>query len=83
MNSFFSWLQEYDKGLLKWASENEIDLNSIKENSLRTGVKFGYPPAYAKAQYPDGYFPPLSATAFLDLQNSKKQKIVAPPDDAP
>lgn len=52
-----------DIGFKRW-----IDL---KENLTRTGLKFGYPDGYYRAQYPPLYSTPTSATAALDLQNEK------------
>lgn len=41
---------------------------TTKENRIRTGMTANYPDAYSRAQYPDGYNPPVKATAFLDLK---------------
>lgn len=55
-------------GFREWLeSINEIQ----NENLTRTGLKFGYPDAYYRAQYPPLYSTPTSATAALDLENEK------------
>ena len=58
---------------ISWCAENNFELpqNVQSENNTRTGVKAQYPDGYVRSQYPDGYFSPTSATAFLDLKNSK------------
>lgn len=83
MKNFFGWLKKYDNDLLAWVNKNEIDINGITENILRTGVRPQYPEGYVRSQYPDLYFPPATATAPVDLQNSKKVKSKAPANDAP
>lgn len=65
MLDFFSWCKEV-KG---------VELDSVSENATRTGIRPYYPDAYKRAQYPDGYFAPVSATAFLDIKNSKSGKF--------
>lgn len=45
---------------------------NFNENRVRTGLKFGYPDGYYRAQYPGLYSTPTSATAALDLENEKK-----------
>jgi hypothetical protein len=79
MKTFLKWVEETDRGLIGWASDNKLNV----ENILRTGVRFGYPDAYVRAQYPGGYFPPATATAALDLDNAKKFKSVAAPEGTP
>lgn len=59
---------------IEWCKENKIELPELNENQTRSGVRPQYPDAYARGQYPDGYFAPTSATAFLDLKNSKGLK---------
>ncbi len=68
------------KDFYQWAEDHNLDLNLVldtegenatSENRIRTGIRFGYPDAYAAGQYPDAYFPPYSATAPVDLKNRK------------
>lgn len=56
---------------LTWCEEQGYKLPVVSENGVRTGIRPQYPDAYKRAQYPDGYFAPHSATAFLDLKNAK------------
>lgn len=56
---------------VNWCEENGKPLPTLSENGVRTGIRPYYPDAYKRSQYPDGYFGPYSATAFLDLKNSK------------
>jgi len=60
---------------IEWCKENELDL-PVVENTKRSGIRGAYPDAYAGRNYayPDGYFAPISATAFLDLKNAKGSK---------
>lgn len=44
---------------------------NIRENRVRTGLKFGYPDGYFRSQYPLSYPMPSSATAGLDLEIEK------------
>jgi hypothetical protein len=76
------------KTFLQWAEENNLgDLASVEpasdpatsENTKRTGYSANYPDAYVRSQYPDGYFPPVKATAFLD----KTAKAKTPADNTP
>lgn len=61
---------------IQWCEEVKgIKLNPVNEDSTRTGIRPYYPDAYKRSQYPDGYFAPSSATAFLDLKNSKSGKF--------
>ncbi len=73
MKNFFQWAEEHapDLGDLLVSGEGE---DATSENRIRTGLKFGYPDAYARAQYPNQYFPPYSATAPVDLKNNKRSK---------
>jgi hypothetical protein len=59
-----------------WCSEKGLPLPEPTklENATRTGVKAQYPDGYLRSQYPDAYFAPTSATAYLDLQQSKKNR---------
>jgi hypothetical protein len=66
----------------QWCEEKQLDLPVVtdvedakktkEENRVRTGLRPAYPDAYYRSQYPDLYSTPHSATAALDLQNSKK-----------
>lgn len=67
----------------KWCEAKNLPLPATNENSLRTGVKAQYPDAYARAQYPDAHFAPISATAYLDLKNSKKLKMAKDAGNTP
>jgi len=49
---------------IEWAKQNSLDLPEINENQTRSD-------GYVRSQYPDAYFAPTSATAFLDLKNAK------------
>ena len=72
------------QNFMQWAEEQKLDISivtdtepakkSTKENTKRTGMTDNYPPAYSRGQYPDGYMPPIKATALLDLkQKANKQ----------
>jgi hypothetical protein len=73
------------KTFLQWAEENKYDLpvvtdtdekkDATSEGSYRRRIKFGHPDAEGAAQYPQGYFAPGSATAFLDFKQRKEQKM--------
>lgn len=54
----------------------------VDENTKRAGVSQEYPPGYVQSQYPDAYFAPISATAFLDLKNQKGNNRKAAPGKA-
>lgn len=70
---------------MKWVEDNKLDLPQVNdteapkdattENNIRTGIKFGYPDAYAM-HYPPAYYAGRSATAYLDLQQRKQQRTV-------
>jgi hypothetical protein len=62
----------------KWCSDKGLPLPepTTMENATRTGVKAQYPDGYLRSQYPDAYFAPTSATAYLDLKNSKGVRSV-------
>lgn len=72
---------------INWCATNNLtlpDVDAVKnENGKRTGLRPGYPEGYVRNQYPDGYFAPISATAFLDLKNSKKTKEVKGAGETP
>ena len=55
---------------IKWCRQEKLPLPTT-ENTKRAGISQEYPPGYVSSQYPDGYFAPISATAFLDLKNQK------------
>ncbi len=67
---------------LQWAKNKKLDL-PVAENTKRGGIHTAYPSAYVRSQYPDAYFSPYSATAYLDLKNAKGVKDKAPSDGAP
>lgn len=71
------------KNFLQWAEENKKELPPLSEDKIRGGIHTAYPSGYVRNQYPDAYFYSHSATAALDLQNQKKVKDKAPPDNAP
>jgi hypothetical protein len=57
---------------VNWCAGKHLPLPSTtSENTKRAGVSQEYPPGYVQSQYPDAYFAPYSATAFLDLKNQK------------
>ena len=58
----------------KWCENKNLTLPTTNEHSARIGVKPQYPDAYARSQYPDGYFAPITSTAFLNLKQAKKLK---------
>jgi hypothetical protein len=58
----------------KWCEANKLPLPTVAENTTRSGIRPAYPDAYIRSQYPDAYFAPTSATAYLDLKNSKRGK---------
>ena len=68
---------------IEWADENGLNLPTLQENQTRSGIRPQYPDGYVRSQYPDGYFGPTSATAFLDLKNSKNLKHTKGKDEAP
>jgi hypothetical protein len=63
---------------VNWCSSNSLQLPGLttSENATRNAPKQQYPDAAGRAQYPDAYFAPTSATAYLDLKNSKNVKMV-------
>lgn len=76
------------KTFVQWATENKITLpvvvSDVDEHAAyRAGVRPQYPSGYLRSQYPDAYFAPITATAFLDLKNSEKVKDKAAPANTP
>jgi hypothetical protein len=65
------------KTFLNWAKERNLEIPTPEkvttENTKRSGVRGAYPDAYIRAQYPDGYFPPVAADAPVQLQNAHKK----------
>lgn len=73
------------KTFVQWATNNKLTLPIVVAEShaaKRGGIHTAYPSAYLRSQYPDAYFAPISATAYLDLKNMKGVKDKAPPDTA-
>lgn len=70
---------------VNWCSAKSLPLpeKTTSENTHRSGIRPQYPDAYARSQYPDAYFAPTSATAYLDLKNSKGMKHVKDAGNAP
>lgn len=73
MKTFFQWVEEsgLDLPVVVDAPEGE---ETTSEDGVRTGYSHNYPDAYVRAHYPDGYFPPSKATAFLD-KDAKPKKV--------
>lgn len=62
---------------LNWCQEKSLPLPAeVSENTKRAGTSQEYPDGYVRSQYPDAYFAPYSATAYLDLKNAEKVKNV-------
>ena len=59
---------------IKWCQSKKLPLPSTDENTHRAGLSQEYPSGYVRSQYPDAYFAPTVATAYLDLKNAKKVK---------
>lgn len=63
---------------VNWCATKSLPLpvGATSENTTRAGIKGIYPDAYAGRgyAYPDAYFTPTSATAYLDLKNAKGAK---------
>ena len=57
---------------VKWCNGNNLPLPNVAENTHRAGLSQEYPSGYVRSQYPDAYFAPTVATAYLDLKNAKK-----------
>ncbi len=60
---------------ITFCQEKGLPLPQTGENAQQA-VKPQYPDAAARAQYPDGYFTPVTPTAILDIANAKKMKSV-------
>ena len=60
---------------VNWCASQKLPLPDLAttENTKRAGISQEYPPGYVQSQYPDAYFAPISATAFLDLKNLKSK----------
>jgi len=73
MKTFFQWAEEskLDVPVFNAAPEGE---DATNENGFRTGWSHNYPPAYARAHYPDLYAAPKKATAALDSK-AKPRKV--------
>ena len=73
------------KTFMKWAEEKKLDMPTLndapeakdatEEGAYRRRIKFGQPDAAGAGLYPQGYFSPGSATAFLDFVQRKEQKM--------
>ena len=73
------------KTFMKWAEEKKLDMPTLndapeakdatEEGAYRRRIKFGQPDAAGAGPYPQGYFSPGSATAFLDFVQRKEQKM--------
>ncbi len=61
---------------IKWCESNKLPLPTVDENTKRAGLSQEYPSGYVRSQYPDAYFAPVVATAYLDLKNAKGKKDV-------
>lgn len=68
---------------INWCRSEKLPLPPMaSENTKRAGVSQEYPPGYVQSQYPDAYFAPYNATAYLDLKNQKSNNRKAPPAKA-
>ena len=70
------------KNFLQWVEANGLELPAVEENTKRTGFSANYPPQYVAGQYPDGYFPPIKATAPLDAQIMNRKDVKTPSNTA-
>lgn len=72
------------KTFVQWATNNKLTLPIVvsEHAAKRAGISGHYPSGYLRSQYPDAYFAPISATAYLDLKQAKGVKDKAPPDSA-
>lgn len=57
---------------VNWCQSKSLPLPATAENTHRAGLSQEYPDGYVRSQYPDAYFAPTVATAYLDLKNAKK-----------
>lgn len=57
---------------VNWCQNKKLPLPTTDENTKRAGLSQEYPSGYIRNQYPDAYFAPVVATAYLDLKNAKK-----------
>ena len=58
------------KTFIQWAGEvkKELPVYMQDENTKRAGIaSWAYPDAYARQQYPDGYFMPHAADAMFKM----------------
>lgn len=61
------------KDFLAWCNKRNLPLPAIGESATqRQGLSQEYPAGYVRSQYPDAYFAPITATAYLDLLNARK-----------
>jgi hypothetical protein len=68
---------------VNWCASNKLPLPATtSENTKRAGLSQEYPPGYVQSQYPDAYFAPIVATAYLDLKNQKGNNRKKPADSA-
>ncbi len=62
------------KTFIQWAEKvkKELPLYMQDENTKRAGIAhWAYPDAYARSQYPAGYFMPIAADALQKLGKTK------------
>ena len=68
---------------VNWCQAKSLPLPaSTSENTKRAGLSQDYPPGYIQSQYPDAYFAPIVATAYLDLKNQKTNNRKKPSNDS-
>lgn len=65
------------RDFINWCNNLSLPLPqpTTDENTTRSGIRPQYPDGYVRSQYPDAYFAPTSATAYLDLKNSKSKTM--------
>ena len=66
MKNFFQWAEErkYDLESLREQPAETKDTKGESQSAKRAAIRsHAYPPAYGRAQYPDGYFRPIAADA--------------------
>lgn len=68
---------------INWCSAEKLPLPTTTENTKRAGLSQEYPPGYVQSQYPDAYFAPYVATAYLDLKNQKSNNRKPAPAGSP